>query len=136
MADTDAPDFLGSGWAFPLRVNARGGIATSRGEDDVAESIRVILSTPRGERRMRTDFGCAVHDLAFATNDPTTHGMIGRYTEEALALWEPRIQVADVRVNVDPDDPSRVYVDISYDIRATNERRNLVYPFYLIPGEE
>jgi phage baseplate assembly protein W len=130
------PDFIGSGWAWPLRVNSRGGISLSRGDTDVQESIWIILSTPKGERRMRPEFGCSVHDLAFATNDPTTHGTIVRHVEEALALWEPRIQVTEVRVNVDADEPSRIFVDIDYVLRSTNERRNLVYPFYLIPGED
>jgi phage baseplate assembly protein W len=129
-------DFIGAGWAFPLRVNGRGGIELSRGQRDVEEAIRLILSTPVGERRMRPQFGCtAVHDLAFATNDPTTHGQIVADVREALELWEPRIQVIDVRAELDPDEPARVRVELEYVLRATNQRRNLVYPFYLIPGE-
>ena len=130
-------DFIGSGWAFPLRVNARGGIALARREQDVEESIRIILSTPVGERRMRPRFGCGVHDLTFATNDPATHGLIRYHVLQALALWEPRIELREdgVRVRTDPDEPARVLVEIDYLLRATNQRRNLVYPFYLIPGE-
>jgi phage baseplate assembly protein W len=130
-------DFIGSGWAFPLRVNARGGIALARREQDVEESIRIILSTPVGERRMRPRFGCGVHDLTFATNDPATHGLIRYHVLQALALWEPRIELREdgVRVRTDPDEPARVLVEIDSVLRATNQRRNLVYPFYLIPGE-
>jgi phage baseplate assembly protein W len=128
-------DFIGTGWAFPLSINSRGGIEMARGDQDVQESIRIILSTPIGERRMRPDFGCGVHDLTFATNDPTTHGLIQHYVVEALTLWEPRVAVAEVSVRTDPDEPARVLVEIDYDLRSTNERRNLVYPFYLIPGE-
>jgi uncharacterized protein len=130
-------DFIGSGWAFPLRINERGGIDLARGESDVRESILMILSTPIGERRMRPQFGCGVHDLVFATNNPATHGLIAYHVAEALALWEPRIELRDdsVRVQVDPADPARVLVEIDYTLRATNQRRNLVYPFYLIPGE-
>lgn len=97
----------------------------------------MILSTPIGERRMRPQFGCAVHDLVFAPSNPATHGLIAYHVAEALALWEPRIEVRQdgVRVGVDPEDPARVLVEISYLLRATNQRRNLVYPFYLIPGE-
>lgn len=131
-------DFLGTGWAFPVRVNSRGGIEFSRRERDVEEAIRIILSTPIGERRMRPEFGCAVHDLAFATNDPTTHGLIRHYVYQALTLWEPRIILTEegIRVYTDPAEPSKIMVEIEYTIRATNERRNLVYPFYLIPGEQ
>jgi phage baseplate assembly protein W len=128
-------DFIGTGWAFPLSINSRGGIEMARGDQDVQESIRIILSTPIGERRMRPEFGCGVHDLTFATNDPTTHGLIQHYVVEALTLWEPRALVAEVSVRTDPDEPARVLVEIDYDLRSTNERRNLVYPFYLIPGE-
>ncbi len=128
-------DFIGSGWAFPVRVNERGGIELARGTQDVEEAMRIILSTPRGERRMRPDFGCGVHDLIFAPNNPTTHSLIQHYVREALALWEPRIEVREVRVHLDPAEPSAVRVEIVYDLRATNEQRNLVYPFYLIPEE-
>jgi phage baseplate assembly protein W len=130
-------DFIGSGWSFPLRINARGGIELSRHDQDVQEAIRIILSTPIGERRMRPRFGCGVHDLTFATNDPATHGLIRYHVVQALTLWEPRIQLREdgVRVKVDPDEPSRVLVEIEYELRTTNEQRNLVFPFYLIPGE-
>jgi uncharacterized protein len=129
--------FIGSGWAFPIRVNARGGIALARGEADIEQAIRVILETPIGERRMRPTFGCGIHDLAFDGNDPTTHGLIRQDVLLALTLWEPRIEVheEDIRVRRDPNVPSGVLIDISYRTRSTNERRNLVYPFYLIPGE-
>jgi phage baseplate assembly protein W len=128
-------NFLGSGWSFPVRVNSRGGISVSRGEDDVEESIRLILATPIGERRMRPEFGCGVHDLVFGTNDATTHGLIQHHVIEALTLWEPRIEVLAVSAFTDEAEPSRVMVHIDYALRATNQRRNLVYPFYLIPGE-
>jgi uncharacterized protein len=130
------PDFIGAGWAFPLRVNGRGGIELSRGAQDVEEAMRLILATPLGERRMRPDFGCGVSDLTFATNDPTTHGQVEHDVREALELWEPRIQVVDVRADLEPDADAQVRVEVEYVLRATNELRNLVYPFYLIPGEE
>ena len=133
---TDSQNFIGSGWAFPMRVNARGGIELVRQEQDIEESMLLILCTPIGQRRMRPKFGCGAHDLTFAPNTPTTHGLVSHYVEEALALWEPRVQVQGVEVGPDPDDPGRLIVDIDYSVRATNERRNLVYPFYIIPSEE
>lgn len=130
-------DFVGSGWAFPLGVNARGGIGMAQGDDDVRQSMLIILATPIGERRMRPQFGCGVHDLIFAPNTPATHGLIAYHVSEALTLWEPRIDLQQdaVEVTVDPDDPERVLVQVNYTLRATNQRRNLVFPFYLIPGE-
>ena len=128
-------DFVGAGWAFPLRINSRGGLALVGGERDIDEAIRLILSTPVGERRMRPEFGCRVHDLPFATNDPTTHGLIHHHVLEALTLWDPRIEVQDVRVSPDAVDAGRVLIEIDYTVRRTNQLRNLVYPFYLIPPE-
>ena len=80
-------------------------------------------------------FGCAIHDYVFATNDPTTHCLIRHHVIQALELWEPRIALAEVRVRAAREEPSQVLVEIEYVLRATNERRNLVYPFYIIPGE-
>src|SRR3984893_17319147 len=99
-------DFIGSGWAFPVRVNERGGIDLARGEDDVRDSILMILSTPIGERRMRPQFCCGPHGLVFAPNRPATPGLIAYHVAEALALWEPRIELRDdgVNVRVDPED--------------------------------
>jgi phage baseplate assembly protein W len=130
-------DFIGSGWAFPAGVNPRGGIDVASGDDDVRQSILIILATPIGERRMRPQFGCAVHELIFAPNTPATHGLIAYHVAEALTLWEPRIELRQdgVQVTVDPDEPERVLVHINYTLRTTNQRRNLVFPFYLIPGE-
>ncbi len=118
-----------------MRIDGRGGIQLSRGDQDVEEAIRLILATPIGERRMRPRFGCGVHDLVFAANDATTHGLIRHRVQEALALWEPRIAVREIRVMMDPTEATQVLVEIDYTLRANNERRNLVYPFYLIPGE-
>jgi phage baseplate assembly protein W len=131
----EEPDFVGAGWSFPLRLNPRGGISLSRRDRGIDESMRIILGTPIGERRMRPEFGCAIHDLTFASNDPTTHGLIRYHVQEALARWEPRIELVEVRVGADDQDPGRVMIDIQYIMRVTNERRNLVYPFYVIPGE-
>ena len=93
--------FLGSGWAFPPTVDARGRIALARQERDVEEAIYMILLTPVGQRVMRPEFGCRIHDLIFAPNDATTIGLATYYVEDALGMWEPRIQVHDVRVRPD-----------------------------------
>lgn len=131
----DEHDFLGTGWSFPLEINGRGGIGLAHGHRDIEQAIGIILSTPIGERRMRPQFGCGVHDLVFAGNDPSTHGLVRYHVQRALELWEPRVEVQGVQVGVDPDHPERILVNVLYNVRATNERRNLVYPFYLIPDE-
>ena len=128
-------DFLGTGWAFPVGVDARGRIALARRERDIEEAILIILLTPKGQRIMRPEFGCQIHDLIFAPNDPTTAGLAAYYVEQALGMWEPRIDVEQVTARPDDDDPARLLIDIRYRIKATYDSRTLVFPFYRIPGE-
>ena len=129
-------DFLGQGWAYPMGVDGTGGIAMSRGEKDIEYSILAILGTAKGERVMRPDFGSSIHDFIFAPNNATTHGLLGYHVRDALAFWEPRIEVTDVDVAADELNPSRVLINIGYTVITTNDNRNLVYPYYLIPLEE
>ena len=128
-------DFLGAGWSFPVHVDARGRIALSRRERDIEEAMLIILLTPKGQRVMRPEFGCQIHDLIFAPNDATTAGLAIYYVEEALAMWEPRIRLLDVAAGPDPDGAERLLITIQYEIKATYDRRALVFPFYRIPGE-
>jgi phage baseplate assembly protein W len=129
-------DFIGAGWAFPVRTDAAGGIALVSREREIEESIRLILGTAYGERPMRPDFGCGIHDEIFGSVDPGTFGRIAADVRSALRRWEPRIDVRDVEVAPDPDDRATIYIDIRYTVRATNDPRNLVFPFYVIPAEE
>ncbi len=124
-------DILGRGFCFPLGVDGRGGIAMTRDEKDIDDSIRIILGTARGERHMRPLFGCRIHELVFASNNATAWGMMQQYVEEALGWWEPRIEVMDVEVGADLIDTSRLLVNILYKVKATSDKRTLVYPFYL-----
>jgi len=128
-------DFLGAGWAFPVGVDARGRIALARQERDIEEAIRIILLTPKGQRVMRPEFGCQIHDLMFAPNDATTAGLAAYYVEEALAMWEPRIHVTEVTARPDSENHARLLIDIAYEVKATHDSRSLVFPFYRIPGE-
>jgi phage baseplate assembly protein W len=123
--------FLGVGWKFPIDVDRRKGIGMSQFEENIEESILIILGTALGERVMRPDFGCAIHDLIFAPNNSNTHGLIIYHVKEALMKWEPRIQNITVDVETDPDALSRIYVKVEYQVIATNNVYNLVYPFYL-----
>jgi phage baseplate assembly protein W len=128
-------DILGAGWAFPVGVDARGRIALARQEQDIDQAIRMILLTPKGQRVMRPEFGCQIHDLIFAPNDATTAGLATYYVEDALAMWEPRIRVLEVSAEADPDEPARLLITITYEVLATYDQRSLVFPFYRIPGE-
>lgn len=128
-------EFIGAGWAFPLRTDATGAIALVEREREIEESVRLILGTAPGERPMRPEFGCRIHDEVFAGADPATAGRVASDVREALRRWEPRIVVHDVTVTLDADDPAVLYIDVRYSIRSTNDRRNLVFPFYTIPTE-
>ena len=129
-------DFIGTGWAFPVGVDARGRIALARREHDIEQAIKIIILTPKGQRPMRPEFGCQIHDLIFAPNDATTAGLASYYVEEALARWEPRITVEKIDVQADPLDMSRMLISVEYTVKTTYDRRALVFPFYRIPGEE
>jgi phage baseplate assembly protein W len=124
-------DIIGYGWCFPLSINGRGSIALSSHENDVEASIRVILGTAKGERRMRPNFGCGIHELVFAPNSAATWSQIAYHVQQALGWWEPRIEVIEVDVRPDPVETARLLINIKYKIRNDNNERNLVYPFYL-----
>ena len=124
--------FLGNGWAFPLALDASGVVQRSADPDGaVGDAIRMILSTAPGERVMQPDYGCAIQDFVFALVDPSTAGQISQAVREALMEWEPRIDVFDVTTTPDPADPRTLSVAITYQLRSSNSRVNLVYPFYL-----
>lgn len=125
-------DFLGRGLAFPLAVDrATGRFKIAEYEDDIAQAIRIILQTRRGERIMRPDFGSGLHDFLFEVNGYTTSSRIKSAAEEALERWEPRI--ADIEVTVDfPQGYTGGFgLNISYVVRSTNNPFNLVFPFFL-----
>jgi phage baseplate assembly protein W len=127
-------DFLGIGFKFPLQVNARGAIATARHEERVAESIAFILGTAQGERVMRPDFGCGIHQLVFQPNNDRTQGRVAQLVRRALVDLEPRIDVLDVRVESPPTEPNLLLIRVDYRVRSTNAFNNLVYPFFLREG--
>lgn len=128
--------FIGSGWAFPIRTDATGGIALVTREQEIEESIRLILGTAFGERPMRPEFGCAIHDYVFSPIDSTTAGLVSHEVRRSLRRWEPRIDVGEVDVSFDENDDTTIYIDITYSVRGTNDRRNLVFPFYVLPEED
>jgi len=129
-------EFIGAGWAFPLRTDSAGGIALVTRDREIEESIRLILGTSYGERQMRPEFGCGIHDEIFGLADAATFGRIAADVRRSLRRWEPRIDVRDVDVTPDPQDRSTLYIDIRYTIGSANDPRNLVFPFYVIPAEE
>jgi uncharacterized protein len=133
---SDPSDFIGRGIAFPMRVDQSGSIATSSGAGDIDSSIRMILTTAPGERLMRPDFGCRIWELLFEPINANTMGLMSEAVKEAVGRWEPRVTLDDVRIDPSTRDAGQVLINIDYTVRTTNDRRNLVYPFYVIPRED
>lgn len=130
-----AKEFLGIGWKFPVKVNnINGKILMSEYEEDIRESIWIILATSKGERVMQPEFGCGIHDFVFATLSMTTVGLVESNVREALIKWEPRIDLDEVKVIPAQGTLGKIEININYRIRTTNNEFNLVYPFYLQGG--
>ena len=126
--------FLGTGWKFPFAVDEQGNVALVSEDESVEESIWIILSTARGERLMHPEFGCGIHELVFAPNNESTAGLAQFYVQDALSRWEPRILLDDVAVQADPVQPHLLLISVTYRVRTTDSKFNLVYPFYLTRG--
>ena len=127
---------LGSGLAFPLAVDQRGAITLVSGETDIAQAISIILATAPGERPMRPEFGCAVHDHIFDVLDASAFGAIESAVREAIERWEPRASVVAVDFDMSARHEGRLDIVLTYEIPEVPGVRNLVHPFYVIPEEE
>ena len=129
-----AVDFLGRGWRFPIKPGPDGKLALERGAEKVRQSIWLVLNTAPGERVMRPDFGCGVHELVFMPNSAALRGMVQERVRDALVRWEPRVDVVDVRAESPPDQPNCLLIRVDYRLRDNNALFNLVYPFFLNEG--
>jgi phage baseplate assembly protein W len=129
-----AASFLGTGWAFPIKPQADGRLAFASGEEKIRQSIWLVLSTSPGERVMRPEFGCGVHDLVFEANTPLLHGLLKTRVRAALTRWEPRIDVLEVEIEAPPERRNYLGIRITYRVRSNNAFFNLVYPFFLNEG--
>jgi phage baseplate assembly protein W len=129
-------DFLGRGLRFPVSINLNGGVSSSQLEENVRQSLFVILGTAPGERLHRPNFGCRIHDLMFAPNNPITAARAEVYCEEAIYKFEPRVEKVACLAQPNPDEPNRLDLRLEYVIAGKNDKRNLVFPFYLKPEDE
>ena len=129
-------DFLGRGLRFPVSLNLNGGVSTSQLEENVRQAIFVILGTAPGERINRPHFGCQIHDLMFAPNNAVTAARAEVYCEEAIYKFEPRVEKVSCRASANSDEPNRLDIRIEYVIAGKNDKRNLVFPFYLKNEED
>jgi len=129
-------EFVGAGWAFPLRTDATGSIALVTREREIEEAIRLVLGTSPGERPMRPEFGSRIGDHVFGPANASTAGQLAYEVRAALERWEPRIDLDDVEIGFEAADEGVLFIDVHYRIRGTNDPRNLVFPFYVIPDRE
>jgi len=123
--------FLGVGWSFPPQLEVTGTPLLIPYEEDIRQSIMIIMGTEPGERIMRPDFGAGLNRFVFEPLNTTTMALVQTRVQEALVDWEPRIEVVNVNVTADVNERNMLLINTSYRIRATNTLHNLVYPFYL-----
>ncbi|MBP1703955.1 MAG: hypothetical protein H6Q38_3062 [Chloroflexi bacterium] len=128
-------DIIGRGWEFPLKIDPQGGIALTGERNEIEQAILIILGTAIGTRVMRPTFGSRLHELVFAPNNSHTAAEACRFVEEALGMWEPRIRILEVDAQPHANQDNCLVIGIEYQVKATHDRRSLVYPFYLIPEE-
>jgi phage baseplate assembly protein W len=136
MTTVEPSQLIGNGWAFPIATDATGSIQLVSEVRDLERSMWLILATTPGERPMRPEFGCRLADFVFAPMNATTAGLIEHEVRASLERWEPRVAVEDVQVTPDPESSNagaRIWIEIVYRIVDTYDRRNLVFPFYVIP---
>ena len=133
--DVERKDFLGRGWSMPVELDPRTGlVATVAYEADIRQSIRIILETAPGERVMRPNFGCGIHELVYVAVDSTALQRIRSLVEEALRRCEARIEVLGVTIDEDASAEGVLNIELEYRVRKTNQVGNLVFPFYFREG--
>ena len=127
--------FLGRGWKYPVGIDPTSGrIAMSEFEQDIRESIRIILATAPGERVMRPDFGCGIHDLVFSTISRATVGLFESRVREAIITWEPRVEIIQLDISTRDAANGKLEIHLKCKVRDTNNEFNMVFPFYLTEG--
>lgn len=129
--DTTQDELPGGGWSFPVGTDHKGDISLSKGQLSIEDSIKIILGTAKGERVMRPEFGCDIHEHVFDSINETTITLVKTAVREALIKWEPRIDVGSVTAERHPENPSQLTIDIRFIVRSTNSEANMVYPFYI-----
>jgi phage baseplate assembly protein W len=137
MAEENKKSFLGTGWSFPPRfLDSDQGIQMSQDDDDIAESLYILLSTLPGERIMNPEYGCDLHSQVFQNINNSTKVIIEDLIATAILYFEPRVRLISVNVDDKGQMSGMVNVSITYEVKGVNSRRNMVYPFYLAEGTD
>ena len=125
-------EFLGKGWAFPPEFYAGGAeLETVTGEDDIMQSLQILLSTSLNERIMHPAYGCDLNRFLFEEMDQGFVNRLSNTVSRAILMNEPRIEVNEVNVEDSDTENGLVVISVDYTVRTTNNRFNLVYPFYI-----
>jgi phage baseplate assembly protein W len=130
-AVSDVTDFRGSGWRFPVVPSAGGGLGYSTGDENITQSLVILLQTVVGERVMRADFGTSVPDMLFDPDSDQNLQRLEIAVSDAVRQWEPRVDVESVAATRVADADTAVEVSVTYRILASNTKQNLVFPYYL-----
>lgn len=125
----------GRGWSFPPRLSDRDQIMLVQDDADIRQAIYIIINTYPGERVMRPEFGCKIHELIFAPANDQTAAVAERYVREALQRWEPRIEVEEITVKPGATEYGELLINIQYTVRDRHNPQSLVFPYYLTPEE-
>ncbi len=127
-------NYLGKGWAFPPAFIKNIGVEMAEAEEDIRQSLQILFSTTPGERIFRFDYGCNIRQWVFEEMKLSIKTLITDEIKRAILYYEPRIDVE--KINVEIKDPSEgiLWIDLDYRIRQTNNRSNMVYPFYFKEG--
>jgi uncharacterized protein len=133
VATATFKELVGSGWAMPVQLDARGEVGLTTDDNEIQQSIYIILSTARGERVMRPEFGCGIHEYIFAPSNNVTAAAVEVEVKDALTRWEPRINVKTVKAIPSNDSIGVMMIEIEYEVKSMNDQRSLVFPFYLLP---
>lgn len=133
----DKKSFLGSGWSFPPRfLDSAEGLELSHDDQDIAESIYILLSTTPGERVMNPDYGCNLHSMVFSSINASMKTQVEDLISTAILYYEPRINLVSIVIDDTGQLEGKLDISITYEIKGTNSRKNMVYPFYLTEGTD
>ena len=127
--------FLGIGWSFPPRfdeINKEAVMVST--EEDILQSLKILLSTRPGERIMNASFGCDLNQFMYEEISETLFSHLREVISDSIIRYEARIDVEDIEIEYDNGVEGVLYITIVYKIRQTNSRHNMVYPFYILEG--
>ena len=123
--------FLGQGWAFPPsfdQMHAPTEMVSE--EEDIRQSLTILMSTRKGERFLQPEYGVGFYDMICHNMDLTARTQLKAAIKEAVLYFEPRITLEDILLDMTDEYNGILRIELLYTIRLTNVRSNLVFPYY------